>query len=251
MKKIIIIVVIFAVVGVWAWFNLIAPAEIYVNDESMGFAPNRISAKKSVNNVIEQRLKSNPNADVNVNVKIKTVSVKFRNLCDDTQLQILLSGAITAKIPCNIIVVDGKPLLGLPTKDNTGEFLIAVKDKYKFPNCEEPEIKENITVDNSAIDADRYFETVDEAVKFALSERKITVITRKPIKGIVSVPPKTVTVSTKKLKPGKRKVISQGKPGKKKAEGFEIYENGKKVREENTFEEYIIQPVPKTIAVGI
>ena len=239
MKKIIIIVIIFAVVGVWAWFNLMAPAEIYVNDVSMGFAPNRIIAKKTVNNVIEQKHKTNPKADVNVNVKIKNVSVKYRKCCDDTQLNLLLQNSVKPQIPCNIIVVNGKSLLGLPTKDNVGELLIALKDKYKIPNCEEPEIEENITVDNSSVDTDIFFKTVKEALYYVTEgggKGQITVITRKPYTCEEIMPPDTVKVSSKKIPYGKQKVISKGKSGKKIVSGHIIFKNGKKTGKEKISE---------------
>ena len=246
MKKIIIIVLV-VVAGLWAWFNL-TPTAIYVNDELIGVATNKIVAKKLVKSVTETKLKSTPEAMVSAEIKYKS-SMEQKN--ENQVLIDKLDKKIEVQVPCTIVVVDGEAVVGLPTKDNAGEFLIKIKDKYKLPNCEEPEIKENITIDNSGICIDKFFKNVDDAVKFVIENKKITVITRKPINGEVVVPQKTVRVSSKQIPYGKSKVISKGKPGKKRVEGFAIYENGVKVREENTFEEYIVQPVPKQIATGI
>ena len=267
MKKIlfIICIVLIIVIAVFCYTNLTFTG-IYVNDKLASYAPNRFYAKKWVNKVISEKKYFSPDVVINDKITYKKANknddkfkiknkdgevVKDINTIREFSL-INLEHAITAQVPCTIIVVGGEPLIGLPTKDNAGEFLIAVKDKYKLPGCEEPEIKENITIDNSAIDVHKFFRSVDKALEYiSEGDSKITVVVRKPFNKEVSVPQTTVKVSSSKIPFGKQKVISKGSPGKKIVTGYTIFENGKKVREETTKEEFVVQPVPKQIAIGI
>ena len=250
----IILGIIIIAIAVFCYTNLTF-TEIYVNDKLASYAPTRIEAKKWVKKVISEKKLVSPDVMVNDKItykrgnknedkfKIKTVDGEIITDKDINRehCKTLLQEAITAQVPCTIIVVNGEPLLGLPTKDNAGEFLIAVKDKYKLPGCEEPEIKENITIDNSAIDIKKHFRTVDKAIDYiSHGKRKITVVVRKPFNKEVIVPQKTVKVSSTKIPFGKQKVISKGSPGKKIVTGYTIFENGKKVREETTKEEFLL-----------
>ncbi len=253
MKKVyyIILTIVLVIIAIFSFFKF-TMVDIYVDGKHQGDANNIFEAKKMVNEQINRCLQAAPGAMVNNKITYKiTTKISMPYRLGDTQTHILLGSAITAQVPCTIIVVNGEPLLGLPTKDNAGEFLIAVKDKYKLPGCEEPEIKENITIDNSAIDLRKYFKTVESAVEYASAEKMITVVVRKPFNKEVVVPQKTVKVSSTKIPFGKQKVISKGSPGKKIVTGYTVFENGKKVKDETTHEEFLVQPVPKQIAIGI
>lgn len=307
MKNILIVIgiIVLGILG-YLYYTYIGTTEVIIDDKVVAVYPNTFIAKKNVKEIIDEKLNSKKDAEVNLNIQYKKSKEKPKGInTNKTNLE----KNINIQIPCTIILVDNKPLIGLPTKDDAGMFMVQIKDKFKVEGCEEPEIKENVTIDNSSIDVDKYFSTPEEAIESiyneenrlkkkeikykvkkgdtlskiakeygtsiseieslntdvkllkpgqeltikakVLSKPLITVITRKPQKGVVTVDPPVIKVSSKKIPYGKEKVISQGKSGKKRVEGYIIYENGEKVREENTFEEYIVQPQPKQIAVGI
>ena len=301
MKKILFVIfAIIIVIGVIACF---CPAEVIVDGNQPVPVKNIFTAK----NIVFGIKSHNKNKVLKSDIKYK-FSPKACPL-DDKQCEILLLDDIKYMVPCTVVLADNEAVAGLPSKDEAGLFLLKIKDRYRLPGGEEPEIKENITIDSSAIEPDLYFDNADKAAEYIFDEKartrqepkmytvkkgdtlsgiaqnagttvgelkklnpgmkplrpgqkitvsakvtdraKITVVTRKEQHGVVSVPPSTVRVSTKKLPFGKSKVISPGKSGKKKVEGYAVYENGVKVREENTFEEYIVRPQPKQVATGI
>lgn len=303
MKKIIISVLIIIIgISIFCLWKNSEKCEVAVNGNTVAVFSHKWDAKKTVKKIIEEKQVSGSQINVSVEYSRTDKSPK-----SDEENRKILEKKIKIQVPCTIIVVNGETLLGLPSKDDAGLFLLKAKDRFRLPDCEEPEIKENITIDNSSIDADKYFKTPEDAVKYVFETKirkeatvytikkgdtlsaiakkygtsvkeikklnpslnrlsigkkitlsaqvtdkpKITVVTRKEHHGIETVPPPVIKVSSKKIPFGKQKVIFPGKAGKKKADGVIIFENGEKVREENTFEEYIVQPQPKQIAVGI
>lgn len=71
------------------------------------------------------------------------------------------------------IIADGIPIVAIPSKKIAGEVLDAAKYRYGrlVKNLsEEPQFKENVTVDIAAVDPAIYKKTVDEAVKFIFDE---------------------------------------------------------------------------------
>jgi len=310
MKKIIVLILILIIIAtcVVIYKNL-SPTEIVINDVPTVQVKNAILAKKLVEKVKREELKKHKGSIIND--KISYDSKITLNLSDLETAKKVLQTKIKAEIPCTVIIVDKTPVIGLPTQDDAGKFILLVKAKFNIESAEEPEIKENITIDNGSIDKDKYFKTPEEAVNYVFDKNnfsrtenstykiangdnlnriarktelttdkiiemnpnvdfakikqgqiiniekkvydkpKLTVITRKEVNGIVKVPYKTITVSSASLPAGRQKVIFPGKSGKKKVQGVYIYENGIKVKEENTLEEYITMPLNKQIAIGI
>lgn len=308
MKKILFIIIVLLLLIAAAVFSFMKEwqkCEVAINGNSVAVFDHKYQAKKLINNIIKEK-QTDKDHQVNVSVSYNPTDKAPKSTDENTEI---LKKEIKVQVPCTVIIVDGEPLIGLPTKDDAGLFLLKVKEKYALPGCEEPEIKENITIDSSSIDADKYFKTPEEAIKYVfdttikvrqeakvytvkkgdtlsaiaknngttvkkikelnsdlsklkigqkinLSARitdrpKLTVVTRKEQHGIVVAEPPVIKVSSKKIPCGKQKVISKGVPGKKKVDGYVVFENGKKVREENTFEEFIVRPQPKQIAIGI
>lgn len=80
---------------------------------------------------------------------------------------------VSPVVPKWAIIVDGRPIVAVPTREVAGAALEAAKLRYGklVPNlAEEPQFKENVTVDITAVDPSTYRKTADEAVKYMFSE---------------------------------------------------------------------------------
>lgn len=72
------------------------------------------------------------------------------------------------------VVVNGKPMVALTDRETAGEVLELAKMKFgsAVKNlAEEPEFKEQVTVDVAAVPVERYFKTAEEAVEHIFSNK--------------------------------------------------------------------------------
>jgi len=80
---------------------------------------------------------------------------------------------VSPVVPKWAIIVDGKPAVAVPSREVAGEVLEAAKRKFASEAhnlAEEPQFKENVTVDIAAVDPSIYRKTSDEAVKYLFSD---------------------------------------------------------------------------------
>lgn len=79
---------------------------------------------------------------------------------------------VSPVVPRWAIIVDGKPAVALPSQEMAGEVLEAAKRKFASlvrNLAEEPQFKENVTVDIAAVDPAIIRKNVEEAVSFLFS----------------------------------------------------------------------------------
>lgn len=80
---------------------------------------------------------------------------------------------VSPVVPKWAIIVGGTPIVAVPSKATAGEVLEQAKRKYgaMVPNlAEEPQFKENVTVDIAAVDPAIYRKNAAEAVKYVFSD---------------------------------------------------------------------------------
>jgi len=83
-----------------------------------------------------------------------------------------LMRVVSPVVPRWAIIVNGKPVVAVPNKETAGEVLDAAKMKYgKLVKnlSEEPQFKENVTVDIAACENSIYRENADDALKLLFS----------------------------------------------------------------------------------
>jgi hypothetical protein len=84
---------------------------------------------------------------------------------------------VSPVVPKWAIIVDGKPAVAVPSREIAGEVLEAAKRKFGSLArnlAEEPQFKENVTVDIAAVDPAVVRKNADEAVKFLFSDSATT-----------------------------------------------------------------------------
>jgi len=80
---------------------------------------------------------------------------------------------VSPVVPKWAIIVDGTPIVAVPDKATAGEVLEQAKRKYGQMArnlAEEPQFKENVTVDIAAVDPAIYRKTASEALKYVFSD---------------------------------------------------------------------------------
>ncbi|MEN6581378.1 MAG: LysM domain-containing protein, partial [Armatimonadota bacterium] len=87
-----------------------------------------------------------------------------------------VQSAVSPVVPKWSIIVDGVPVVAVPSRKMAGEVLELAKMKYgsMVENlAEEPQFKENVTVDVAAIDPSLYCTSAEEAVKVMFSPSRV------------------------------------------------------------------------------
>lgn len=80
---------------------------------------------------------------------------------------------VSPVMPKWAIIADGRPIVAVPDKSTAGEVLEQAKRKYgqmASNLAEEPQFKENVTVDIAAVDPAIYRKNVAEALKYVFSD---------------------------------------------------------------------------------
>lgn len=80
---------------------------------------------------------------------------------------------VSPVVPKWAVIVDGKPVVAVPSREVAGDVLEASKSKFgKLAHnlAEEPQFKESVTVDIAAVDPSIYRKNTDEAVKYLFSD---------------------------------------------------------------------------------
>lgn len=83
-----------------------------------------------------------------------------------------VAGIVSPVMPRWAIIVDGKPIVAVPSEEMAGEVLEAAKLRFgkQVSNlAEEPQFKENVTVSLTDVDPSIYKKSADEAVEFLFS----------------------------------------------------------------------------------
>jgi len=80
---------------------------------------------------------------------------------------------------------------------------------------------------------------------------KLTVVVRDAVTLTETIPYRTEIVSSVRMRPGKRVILSPGRPGLRRIKRALIYENGVKTGSEIVEETILRQPMPERVAVGI
>lgn len=84
---------------------------------------------------------------------------------------------VSPVVPKWAIIVDGQPVVAIPSREVAGEVLEAAKlrfGKLAHNLAEEPQFKENVTVDIAAVDPSIYKTNADAAVEFLFTDRGST-----------------------------------------------------------------------------
>lgn len=86
-----------------------------------------------------------------------------------------VAGIVSPVVPRWAIIVDGKPILAVPSEEIAGEVLEASKlrfGKQVHNLAEAPQFKENVTVEITDVAPSLFKKTVDEAVEFLFSPQQ-------------------------------------------------------------------------------
>lgn len=145
-----------------------AKSMILVNGKAVACVPSASDAR-SILTQIKSRTGCNPSEisfkqDVRVERAPGNASAVSRHMAYRAVLRV-----VSPVVPKWAVIVDGTPMVAVPSREVAGAVLEAAKLKYgKLVSnlAEEPQFKENVTVDVAAVDPSIFRKTANEAVAF-------------------------------------------------------------------------------------
>lgn len=172
-ERIAVAVIAFLLITVWAYGHFkTTKSFILVDGKAVACVPSEAEAK-----AVLQTIKTHTGCDPSEVAFVQDVSVARAPL--DAQpisrhkAIRVLEGIVSPVAPRYAIIVNGKPVVAVPNDKVAGKVLEMAKAKFggMVQNlAEEPQFKENVTVDVAAVDLSIYCKTADDALKLLFSE---------------------------------------------------------------------------------